>query len=75
MATAAAAEVPPVPAAAKMAPTEGTFSAQTSAVNPTSALSTPAANPPLLQWLPWEVALGLLTLAVAGASIFAARNR
>jgi len=75
MATAAAAEVPPAPASAKMAPTEGTFSTQSSAVNPTSALSTPAANPPLLQWLPWEVVLGLLTLAAAGASIFAARNR
>jgi hypothetical protein len=75
MATAAAAEVPPAPAAGKLAPTEGTFSAQTSAINPTSALSTPAANPPLLQWLPWEVVLGLLTLVLAGASLFVARNR
>ncbi len=72
-ATTAVAAAPP--AAGKLAPTEGTFSAQTSAINPTRALSTPAANPPLLQWLPWEVVLGLLTLAVAGASIFAARNR
>jgi hypothetical protein len=72
-ATTAVAAAPP--AAGKLAPTEGTFSAQTSAINPTSALSTPAANPPLLQWLPWEVALGLLTLALAGASLFVARNR
>jgi anti-sigma factor RsiW len=71
--TAVAAAPPPVPAA-KTAPTEGTFSAQSSPVNPLSGLSTPA-NPPLLQWLPWEVALGLLALVLAGASIFAARNR
>lgn len=71
--TAVAAAPPPAPAA-KTAPTEGTFSAQSNPVNPLSGLSTPA-NPPLLQWLPWEAALGLLALALAGASIFAARNR
>jgi hypothetical protein len=72
----AVAAAPPAPApAAKQAPSEGTLRAQSSPVNPTRALTTPAANPPLLQWLPWEVALGLLTLALAGASIFVARNR